>query len=140
MKRGKPFVTGNKHGQGRPPGSRNRLTNAARKLLDEHDVPLTQKCIAEALRGDMKAMAMCMDRLLPLRRQPTPKLRLRRLETVDDIAQAYGEIMHAIAEGVFPSAEGQVLAGLMKDKLDMIALTGLEARLTELERPQKKAA
>ena len=53
MNRGRPFEVGNKQGKGRPLGSRNKSTNAARKLLDENGVPLTQKCIAAALRGDL---------------------------------------------------------------------------------------
>lgn len=140
MKRGKPFEIGNKLGKGRPPGSPNKLTNEARKLLDEHKVPLIRKCIAAGLQGDMKAMNMCLDRLVPLRRQPTPNLKLPRLETSEDIAQAYSRIMRAIAKGDCPSAEGQVLADILKAKLDMITLKSVEARLSELEILQKKAA
>ena len=86
----------------------------------------------------MKALHILIDRLLP-RRLPTPRLKLSSgFETSQHIGKAYNEIMHAIANGNFPSAEGQVLAGLLKAKLDLIALKSFEARLLELE--QKKAA
>jgi hypothetical protein len=140
MTRGKPFEPGNKLGQGRPPGSRNKMGNEGRKLLDENDAALTYKCISAALRGDIRALSLCMDRLVPLRRQPTPKLKLRRLETVDDITRAQGDLINAIAKGDCPPAEGQVLADLLTARLDMIPFKDLEARLLNLEKLFKKAA
>ena|ERR1700681_2094431 len=140
MKRGKPFEIGNKLGKGRPPGSPNKSTNEARKLFDEHGPLLTKKCIAAAALGNMKAMSLAMDRFLPSRRQPGPNLKLPRLETSEDIAQAYSRIMRAIAKGDCPSAEAQVLADILKAKLDMITLKSVEARLSELEILKKKAA
>jgi hypothetical protein len=67
-------------------------------------------------------------------------LKLRRIETTEDIAQAYSEMMRAIAKGDCPSAEGQVLVDILKARLELITLSGFEARLIELEKLQQKAA
>jgi hypothetical protein len=140
MKRGQPFEIGNKFGKGRPPGSPNKLTDEARKLLDDHKVPLIRKCIAAGLLGDMKVMTMCLDRLIPLRRQPTPNLKLPSTGTIEGIALAYRKLTHMIAKGNCPAAEAQVIADLLKAQLDLIELYNLEKRLQELEKSQKKAA
>ncbi len=140
MKRGQPFEIGNKFGKGRPPGSPNKLTNEARKILDDHKVPLIRTCIAAGLKGDMKAMMMCLDRLIPLRRQPTPNLNFPPTKTIADIALAYSALARKIARGKCPAAEAQVIADVLKAQLDLILLNSLEPRLRELEKFQQKKA
>jgi hypothetical protein len=140
MKRGKPFEIGNKLGKGRPPGSLNKLTNEARKLLDDHGVPLIRTCIAAGLKGNMKAMMMCLDRLVPLRRQATPNLNLPSTKTIEGVALAYRALGRKIATGKCPAAEAQVIADVLKAQLDLILLNGLEQRLRELEKFQQKKA
>jgi hypothetical protein len=80
------------------------------------------------------------DRLIPLRRQPTPNLRLPSTGTIEGVALAYRKLTHMIAKGNCPAAEAQVIADLLKAQLDLIELYNLEKRLHELEKSQKKAA
>jgi hypothetical protein len=139
MKRGQPFEIGNKFGKGRPPGSPN-TNDEARKLLDDHKVPLIRKCIAAGLQGDMKAMMMCLDRLMPLPRQPTPNLNFPLTKTIADIALAYSALARKIARSKCPAAEAQVIADVLKAQLVLILLNSLEPGLRELEKFQQKAA
>ena len=53
---------------GRPKGARNKATLALETLLDGQAEALTQKAIELALGGDMMALRMCLDRILPARR------------------------------------------------------------------------
>jgi len=55
MTRGRPFEPGNKFGQGRPKGSKNKSTSAGRRLLEEYEIPLLQKNIAEGMKGNTKS-------------------------------------------------------------------------------------
>lgn len=55
---------------GRPKGAKNKTTLAAESLLKDHAEAITQKVIDLALQGDLLALKMCMDRLLPLPRRP----------------------------------------------------------------------
>ncbi len=50
---------------GRPQGSRNRATIAALELLDGHAEALTSKAVELALAGDMTALRLCLERLIP---------------------------------------------------------------------------
>jgi len=55
---------------GRPKGAKNKTTLAAESLLKDHAEAITQKVIDLALQGDLLALKMCLDRLLPLPRRP----------------------------------------------------------------------
>jgi hypothetical protein len=66
--RGRPFENGN---PGRPRGSRNKATVAAESLLEGEAERLTRKAVERALEGDVAALKLCMDRLLPPRRERT---------------------------------------------------------------------
>jgi hypothetical protein len=50
---------------GRPPGSRNRATLLMETLLEGEAEQLTRKAIELALAGDLNALRLCLDRLLP---------------------------------------------------------------------------
>src|SRR6266481_181121 len=86
--RGRPFKPGNKCGRGRPRGSRNKATSLCQKTLDSHAENLTKKCVMMAYQGNPTAMRLCMERVIPARRQPTLRFKLPRSRTVDDVAAA----------------------------------------------------
>ncbi len=65
--RGK-FAPGNKLGKGRPRGALNKVTLAVQNLLDGEAEELTRKAIELAKGGDMAALRLCFDRLLPPRK------------------------------------------------------------------------
>lgn len=62
----KPGKSGNP--EGRPKGSRNATTLALETLLDGQATALTQTAIDLALTGDMAALRLCLDRILPARK------------------------------------------------------------------------
>ena len=67
--RGRPFEKGmSGNPSGRPRGSRNATTLALEALLDGQAQALTQKAIDFALSGDMPALRLCLDRILPPRK------------------------------------------------------------------------
>ena len=65
---GKPFQHGNTLGRGRPQGSRNKATIALQEMLDGHGESITRRCALLALQGDPTAMRLCMERLIPPRK------------------------------------------------------------------------
>jgi Family of unknown function (DUF5681) len=62
----KPGQSGNP--AGRPKGARNATTLAVEALLDGEGEALTRKAIDLAKKGDMQALKLCMDRIVPPRR------------------------------------------------------------------------
>ena len=68
--RGRPFVKGQSGcPAGKPKGARHRTTLAAEALLDGEAEVLTRKAIELALAGDSPALRLCLDRILPPRRE-----------------------------------------------------------------------
>lgn len=67
--RGRPFEPGQSgNPAGRPLGSRNKATMAVENLLDAEAEAITRKAIELAKDGDMTAVRLCLERILPPRR------------------------------------------------------------------------
>src|SRR5215475_9848913 len=65
-RRFRPGVSGNP--AGRPKGARNKSTLAAEALLDGEAEALTRKAVEMALGGDTVALRLCLERLVPPRK------------------------------------------------------------------------
>jgi hypothetical protein len=76
---------------GRPNGARHRVTLAAEALLDGEGEMLTRKAIELALAGDPTALRLCLDRILPPRRERPITFKLPALHSAADNA---GQPLH----------------------------------------------
>jgi hypothetical protein len=75
-RRGRPFERGRSgNPSGRPKGHRNKATMAIEELLDGEAEGLARKVIDKALEGDMAALRLCLERLLPGAARTAPHLR-----------------------------------------------------------------
>src|SRR5260370_10027286 len=104
--RGRPFEVGNKMGRGRPRGSRNRKT-AWLEVMEEHGLALVKKCVIRALEGDTIALRLCMERLLPVSRDRSVQIRMPKLNTCEDVAEAAKQVVHATAKGKISPTEAE---------------------------------
>jgi len=104
--RGRPYQKGTSgNPAGRPPGSRNRTTLAAQALLDGEAEALTRKAIELALHGDLNALRLCLDRVLPPRREQPVEFELRKLEHIHDAQEALADLVSAVATGKITISE-----------------------------------
>ena len=78
----KPGQSGNP--SGRPHGSRNKATLALEALLDGEGEAITRKAIENALNGDMAAIRLYMERLIPVRKDRTVSFSLPEINGADD--------------------------------------------------------
>src|SRR5918994_492725 len=93
---------------GRPKGSRHATTMAMQALLDGEADNLTRKAVEMALTGDTVAMRLCIDRLLPARKDRPIVFELPKMEKVDDVVKASAAIVDAAAAGqITPSEAGE---------------------------------
>src|SRR5437763_14031314 len=93
---GKPFPPGN---PGRPKGARHQARLAAEALLDGESEALTRKAVEAALGGDMAALRLCLDRIVPPRRERPVNFRIPPLKSAEDAAVAMAAITEAVAAG-----------------------------------------
>jgi hypothetical protein len=87
----------------------------------------------------MTAMHVLMERLMS-RGQLNTNLELQEIRTIKGIAKESRIITRVLANDACIAAERQALANLLKARLELINLNGVEARLLRLEKLQKKAA
>src|SRR5947209_5046227 len=87
--RGRPFPKGRSGNPcGRPPGARNAATVLAEHLLDDEAAVLIRKAIQKAKQGNLPALRMCLDRILPSRRDRPVLFKLPSLASAGDAIRA----------------------------------------------------
>jgi hypothetical protein len=132
--KGKPFGPGNPgNTAGRPRGSRNQTTLALEALLDGEAETLTRKAIELAQDGDTVALRLCLDRLLPPRKDRPISFALPAIETTDDLPKATGAIVAAVAAGELTPAEAAEISKTLDVHVRAIEATELHRRMAALE-------
>lgn len=135
-RRFQPGQSGNP--SGRKPGSRNWATLAAEQLLDGEAEALTRKAVEMALAGDGTALRLCLERLLPARKDRPVRFTLPPLSTAADAAKAVGAIVEAVAAGDLTPGEAAELGKLVEAYTKTLEATEFEARLAALEERSTK--
>lgn len=133
MSRGKPFEPGNSFGRGRPKGSRNKSTLAALALLVEHAEALIRKCIAEALKGDMIAMRLCIERISPALREPAIKFKAGPMGTSSEVALVQETILKDVSKGRIVPQQAESVMNILESKRRLIETKQLEDRIKAAE-------
>src|SRR5262249_36623795 len=118
---------------GRPKGSRNKATVLAEELLDGEMEELIRTLIEKARAGDNAALRLCLDRMLPPRRDRLVTFALPEIKTAADACAASAAILAACANGELTPHEAVELAGIVAAHVRLLESTELEARLADLE-------
>src|SRR6516165_11199216 len=96
---------------GRPKGARNRSTIAAESLLEGEAEALTRKAVELALAGDTTALRLCIERLVPPRKDRLIEFAVPTITSAHDAAKAISAVLAAVAEGRITPAEAAAVAG-----------------------------
>lgn len=133
--RGRPFEKGKSgNPNGRPKGSRNATTLALETLLDGQATALTQKAIDLALAGDMAALRLCLDRILPPRKDRPVTFDLPPIESAQDAAKVTSAILAAVSTGELTPADAGEISKLVETYVKAFETAELADRLDRLER------
>ncbi len=120
-------------GRGRPQGSRNKATILLQKLMDNEGEDITRSVIEQAMGGNDTAMRLCMERLLPPRKDRAIKLKLPSILTAAGVDEAMNAILQGVAKGEVTPAEAGSLAGLLESRRKSIETAEIEARIKAIE-------
>src|ERR1700688_3875309 len=132
--RGRPFAKGRSgHPAGKPCGARHKATLAAEALVDSEAERLTRKAIDLALAGDVPALRICLDRILPPRRERPVHFTLPPLRSATDAAAALAAITAAVAAAEITPGEAGELAKLVEAFVKAIEAREFDQRLRTLE-------
>lgn len=136
--RGKPFMKGQSgNPDGRPKGARNTATLAAEALLDGEAEAITRKAIERALEGDMTAIRLCLERILPAIKSRHIEIDLPPVETAQDIQAAQGAVIAAMARGEITPDDASTVAGVLEARRRALETVELEKRIDALEKESK---
>jgi hypothetical protein len=127
----KPGQSGNP--AGKPKGTRNATTLALEVLLDGQASALTQKAINLALAGDMAALRLCLDRILPPRKDSPVAFDLPEMKTLNDAVPAMGAVVKAVGQGDLTPTEAGELTKMVQAFAKIIETAELEERVRKLE-------
>ena len=106
----------NGNSSGRPRGSFNKTTMAVQALLDGEAESLTRVAVEKALKGNMAALRVCLDRILPVRKERPITVALPEVSTIEGIVEALGVVTSAVAEGEITPGDAATLAGVLETK------------------------
>jgi hypothetical protein len=123
---------------GRPKGSRNAATMAAEALLDGEAESLSRKAIELAKEGDMQALKLCLDRIVPPRKSRPVSIDLPQIEEPSDVLEALSAVTTAVGKGELTPDEGQTVAALLEQTRRAQELVDLDERLKVLEEKAKR--
>jgi hypothetical protein len=137
-KKSRGFQKGNKLGTGRPVGSRNAATLAMAKFFDGESDRLSRKAVEMALEGDTTAMKLCLERILPPRKDRPTVLDVPELKTIDDAPKIMMNIVNEMSCGNVTVNEALGAAGVIKEWRQSYEANVLENRLAEIEKTMKK--
>lgn len=138
-KTGHRFARGNKHGRGRPQGSRNKATIAIQQLLDGEGEAIARKAVEMAKAGDSTALRICMERLVPAVKDRPLHIDLPLVKSTEDVWSALGRVLQAVSAGEITPGEGQTITSLLEAHRRTAETVSLEERISQLEKKAERA-
>ncbi len=124
------FAEGN---PGKPKGARHKATQAAMTLLNGEASALTRKAVDQALGGDTTALRLCLERIVPPRKDAPVMFDLPSMRCAADAAKAAGEVLERVALGELTPTEGADVMALIETYRRTLETSELEARILALE-------
>lgn len=141
-----PDTTGEKQGKfkkgksgnprGRPKGIRNKASILAEKLFENDVEAICWQAIEQAKKGNIQAIKIILDRILPTRKESSIIIDLPIVNTAQDILQSINQVSAAICHGEISPAEGEILTRIIDRQAKAVELSEFDQRLKKLEERQ----
>lgn len=122
---------------GKPKGAKDKRTEM-RALLQPHAPKLVQKAVDLALGGDVQALRICIDRIIPPAREDRVRFDLPAMPDAKACAGAQASVVQAVASGELLPAEGEALSSLIENHRRAMETTDLAKRLEAIEQQLEK--
>jgi hypothetical protein len=119
---------------GKPRGTRHKATLAAETLLEGEAEALSRKAVDLALKGDVSALRLCLDRIVPPRKDRPVCFELPKMIESKDAVTASAAIVAAVAAGELTPTEAAELSKVIDGYARTLQAVEFEARLTKLEK------
>lgn len=124
------FAPGN---PGKPKGARHATTIAAEQLIHGQAEQLVKKAAELALAGDTTAMRLCLERILPPRKDRFVTFDLPDVKSAADHPAALAAVMAGVARGDLTPGEAQAFASVLEQHRRAVETADLVARMDAFE-------
>jgi len=91
-----------------------------------------------AKAGDIAALRLCLERLLPPRKDRPVAFEFPRIDSVEDAPKAMAAIASAVADGDLTPIEAAELSKVVEGYTRAVETADISARLLRLEQAQEK--
>jgi len=119
---------------GRPKGARGKAAIFAEELFEGEAENIIRAAIDAAKGGDATAVRVCLDRVVPRRRDRVVSFELPPLHSAASVLSALADIAAAVSAGDLTPAEGDAISKLLDRYLRTLEHVEFEQRLAKLER------
>ncbi|MGI9069764.1 MAG: hypothetical protein ACR2JB_00160 [Bryobacteraceae bacterium] len=92
------------------------------------------RAIELAKTGDMAALRLCLERILPPARDRGIRISLPVIKSPGDVLSAIGDVLQAVATGELTPTEAQSVAGLLESYRRTAETSAIEERISQLEK------
>lgn len=117
---------------GKPKGAKDKRTEL-RALLQPHAEELVKKAVEMAKGGDVSALRICIDRIIPPAKDNRISITLPKLNDARSCVEAQCLIVAAVASGELLASEGHALSGLVENQRRSFETLTLDERLKVIE-------
>ena len=131
----KPGQSGNP--KGKPRGAKNHATKLAEKLIDGQCEALVQRAVEMALNGDIQALKLLIERLVPARKDRPVSLELPKVQSAQDVIKAMGLVIESVGRGEIEPEQAKTLSTILELNRRSIETVDIEERLLALEKKEK---
>ena len=97
-----------------------------------------RKVIELALADEISALRLCMERLLPPRKERPIRVEVGPLENAKQLRDAVNAVIRAVAEGEITVREGEALSNMISAQASVLATVDFERRMDDLEQRLEK--
>ena len=118
---------------GRPKGAKNKAAVISQALIDGKAEALVKKVVQLALEGDAACLKICLQRLLPLKKEAPIEIDLPEVQALADIPKMLQAVIAQMREGEITPSEAEVLIELTDSARKTMEITELEQRISALE-------
>jgi len=106
----------------------------AQALLDGEAEALTRKAVQLALEGNIQALKLCIERLIPPRKERPVDVALPEFSGVESLPVLTATLLAAVSSGELTVGEASGLSTLVANYGRMLELAELEKRIAVLEK------
>lgn len=124
--------------RGKAKGTKNRATLAAENLLEGELESICRRLIQEATFGNMQAIKMILDRLLPPKRTSYIAFDLPNFDDSSEMVDAIGSVMKAVSQGNLSVEDAEALSRMIDIYIRAKETYEYEERLSKIEQRFKQ--